>query len=317
MQNNLPEISVIIPVYNSDQFIEKCLQSLLRQKMENFEIIIVNDGSTDRSGQICDFFSKIDARVFVYHQKNRGVSASRNFGLQHAKGKWITFVDSDDFLNESFLINFTQNMVPEAELLIQGMKRFGTTESIFYDFKKNAIISVGSFMNNYPLLPYFFGPVSKLYSTELIKRENLMFDIGCSYGEDTLFNLDYISHCKQILLVKGSNYYYRYTSNSLSTKILSFKERKILFESVKHKLEKVTQNKNHLYWYGVELMKSIYQDRTVKNSYLILKDLLKNHHNVISMIYREDIVVIKVVRFLIKFRCYKLLDLLFKRIYTK
>ena len=137
-----PKISVIIPVYNVEKWLNKCVDSILAQSYENFEVILVNDGSTDKSGDICDQYLKEDNRVKVFHNKNKGLSYSRNFGVKNSNGKYVMFVDSDDFLSEK---NAYQEMVNileknKAELItgkalyfydLNTIKKFERDEEIF------------------------------------------------------------------------------------------------------------------------------------------------------------------------------------------
>ena len=98
-------ISIIIPVYNVEKWLNKCIDSILVQSYKNFEIILVNDGSTDKSGDICDKYSKEDNRIKVFHNKNKGLSYSRNFGVKNSNGKYVMFVDSDDFISDINIIH--------------------------------------------------------------------------------------------------------------------------------------------------------------------------------------------------------------------
>ena len=95
-------ITVIVPIYNSSSFLDKCISSVLSQSYADFELLLINDGSTDNSGEICDSYAQKDSRVRVIHKINGGVSSARNIGLDEAKGEWITFVDSDDWVHEDF-----------------------------------------------------------------------------------------------------------------------------------------------------------------------------------------------------------------------
>lgn len=99
-------ISIIVPVYNVDTFLKKCVDSILSQSYKNFELILVDDGSTDNSGNICDYYASIDKRVRVIHKINGGVGAARNTGMSIAKGKYITFIDSDDYVEPEYLSAF-------------------------------------------------------------------------------------------------------------------------------------------------------------------------------------------------------------------
>ena len=99
----LNAISVIVPVYNTEKYLHRCVDSILAQTFTDFELLLIDDGSTDSSGAICDEYAQKDSRVRVFHKENGGVSSARNLGLDKAKGKWVTFVDSDDWIKESFL----------------------------------------------------------------------------------------------------------------------------------------------------------------------------------------------------------------------
>lgn len=99
----MPKISVIVPIYNVERYLSECINSILRQTFSDFECILVNDGSTDICGEICNNYQKIDNRIQIIHQSNKGVSAARNIGINIAKGEYITFIDSDDIIHHSYL----------------------------------------------------------------------------------------------------------------------------------------------------------------------------------------------------------------------
>jgi len=113
------EISIIIPVYNSEKYLKECIDSILSQTFLDFELVLVNDGSTDSSGKICDEYALKDSRVRVFHKENGGVSAARNTGIKAAKGKYVTFVDADDKVKPSFLMDFN-SLELEADFYVQG-----------------------------------------------------------------------------------------------------------------------------------------------------------------------------------------------------
>ena len=100
---NSPLISVIVPVYNVENFLHECVDSIINQSYSNLEIILINDGSSDKSGEICEIYALKDSRIKVYHKKNGGLSESRNMGLDHATGSYISFVDSDDYVHSRFI----------------------------------------------------------------------------------------------------------------------------------------------------------------------------------------------------------------------
>ena len=100
--NNI-KVSVIVPLYNAEKYAKRCIESVLRQTYNNYELILIDDGSKDRTGEICDHYADIDSRIKVIHKKNGGVSSARNKGLQEAQGEWITFLDADDWIEPNFL----------------------------------------------------------------------------------------------------------------------------------------------------------------------------------------------------------------------
>ena len=121
----MPKVSIIVPVYNTEKYLARCIDSILAQTFTDFELILVNDGSKDNSGKICDEYAQKDSRIVVIHKENGGVSSARNKGIDVAQGEWISFVDSDDWISSDFLSSFTY----DADLMICGIELFGTKHS--------------------------------------------------------------------------------------------------------------------------------------------------------------------------------------------
>ena len=220
-----PLISIIVPVYNVDAYLKQCVDSILNQKYENFELLLVDDGSTDKSGEICDVYGKRDKRVRVFHKKNGGVSSARNVGLDKAKGEWIAFVDSDDIVTQDYLFDLYNSLKGnDIDLVIQNVSVFkdGTEpyrndiselskEIHVYDkheFKKMLVEQ---------LLVLRCWPVSKLYRQSLIKKNNLKFSSELDFAEDYYFLFDYLLHIeKGVACASISNYFYREREGSLA-----------------------------------------------------------------------------------------------------
>lgn len=114
----MPKISVIVPVYNTEQYLPRCIDSILAQTFTDFELLLIDDGSKDSSGKICDESAAKDSRIRVFHKENGGVSSARNMGLNNAQGEWITFVDSDDYLIEHSGFNLLARTDIEADLIV-------------------------------------------------------------------------------------------------------------------------------------------------------------------------------------------------------
>jgi glycosyltransferase involved in cell wall biosynthesis len=229
-----PEVSIIIPVYNSEKFLSRCLDSILNQSFNNFECILIDDGSTDSSLSICEQYRNSDNRFVVIHQKNSGVSAARNKGLEIARGRYICFIDSDD----SSQINMLEKLVVAIEKSNADVVCCGYTEN--YAIRK---ISDKDFIldNVSPIeiihfleMRQAFGLVwNKLYRKELLDYNKIIFAISTKFGEDMLFNLQYFRQVKSVYI--SSDYLYNYLQENLNavTKIkLTLAECNYRFENV-------------------------------------------------------------------------------------
>lgn len=187
-------VSVIVPVFNREKTIERCLDSILAQSYENLELILIDDGSQDRTGPICDLYEKKDSRVIVFHNENHGVSYSRNYGIRHAHGDYLIFVDSDDYINQSYLECLVEKAENEKLALVVGslvMRTAGKEEK----FDMNNYGADGTIVHDYYALQKFMGGVcGKLYHCSLIKDKRIEFDKNLTYSEDRIFNIEYYSH---------------------------------------------------------------------------------------------------------------------------
>lgn len=211
-------ISVIVPAYNAENYVEECLASILAQTYSDFELIIIDDGSTDSTGDICDRFQKTDSRVNVVHQKNAGVSQSRNNGIRLSKGEFVCFVDADDWIEPSYLQSFMDVMEDrQPDLLLQGLVEHEGTKPIrSVSFQPCIYSNMEDFMRDG--LHLFRGPYCKLFKKSIICMYALTFPPQISYGEDSIFYLSYLLHCREIQTLPSSFYCYRKNvSNSLSS----------------------------------------------------------------------------------------------------
>lgn len=204
--------SVIVPIYNREKSISKCIDSILNQTESDFELILVDDGSVDNTGKICDEYKKLDERVIVIHKDNGGVSSARNAGIDIAQGKYIVFVDSDDYVADTYLETFNNI---DADLVVSGLL-FGNSKKKFEidECKKNLDEDeIISFLNNTYALP----SVGKRFNTDIIHNNKVRFYTTIYYGEDAVFCSEYIKHCNSLSYRKAFTYYYCdiYT-NSLS-----------------------------------------------------------------------------------------------------
>ena len=132
---SVPYISVIVPVYNVKLLLPRCIDSLLNQKFTDYELLLIDDGSTDGSGEICDEYGEKDSRIKVIHKSNEGVSKARNKGIDEAKGEWITFVDSDDYVGFDYLSNLYTCTNPDIDLVVLSLKHMRENGEVLYDYQ--------------------------------------------------------------------------------------------------------------------------------------------------------------------------------------
>lgn len=235
-----PMVSVIVPVYNAEQTLRRCVTSILEQQFTDLELLLVDDGSTDASGEICDEFAARDARVTVLHQENAGVSAARNRALEQAKGTYLQFLDSDDWITP----DATRSLVRAAEthhcdLVIADFYRVvGERLSRKGDIDEDGLLTREEYAAHMMENPadFYYGVLwNKLYRRELVERYQLRMDPDISWCEDFLFNLEYIRRADRFYALSVPIYYYVKTRGSLASQSLSIsrtvKMKLMIFES--------------------------------------------------------------------------------------
>lgn len=218
----MPKVSVIVPVYKVENYIHKCIESILSQTFTDFELILVDDGSPDSSGAICDEYAAKDSRIVAIHQKNGGPSAARNTGLSVASGKYVCFVDSDDYISENTLSIAVPQMEKGYDLVVFQFTMIdenGNCKKINY---KTGEYIVGqskervNFIVN-ELLQYHFGwePYCRLFRRDIIEQHKLRFDNSIMFAEDMGFSLLYFAYAKKLLVLEDYLYYYIQHSSSI------------------------------------------------------------------------------------------------------
>lgn len=206
----MKKISIIVPVYNVEKYVEKCIQSLINQSYKNIEIILVDDGSNDRSNKIIDEYAKVDSRILTIHQKNKGVSAARNAGLKVATGEYVGFVDPDDYVDyqmyETMLKKIELNMSDLAVCGFSKVTELSDKEEIF-EIKdellspKKCVEDLFDFRGGYAIKPSVWN---KLFRRD--KIGDLKFDENIGISEDLKFVVQYILKCNSIVYVKQAFY---------------------------------------------------------------------------------------------------------------
>ena len=189
----MPVISVIVPVYNTEKYLSRCIDSILTQTFTDLELLLVDDGSTDKSGIICDEYALKDSRVRVFHKENGGVSFARNLGVQEARGNWIAFVDADDWILETYLANFVNNIKKDTQLIVATTIEKKIASS---DYIKQLLLYI---------VPC--GMPFKLYSASCLKNhKHLCVPREINIGEDLLANLSIAQSVESIQYVINVGY---------------------------------------------------------------------------------------------------------------
>lgn len=236
-------ISIIVPVYNAESTLNVCVDSILCQTYRNFELLLIDDGSKDKSSIICDDYAKQDSRIRVFHKENGGVSSARNLGIDNARGEWVTFIDSDDYIEPNFLSSYEGS----AELLITGKKEFFKTKEtmkVVIDNPCNCKMSgeeLRTFIRRYIDSIFFRSPCAKFFKLSTINT--LRFQEDMIVGEDACFVMNYLSRINSIFFVSSGKYVVRLSllsddvkyALSTSSAVLSLEHLKVAYTKVDQK----------------------------------------------------------------------------------
>lgn len=235
-------VSIIVPVYNVEEYLRECVDSVLNQTYSDVEVILVDDGSTDQSGNICDEYAEMDSRIKVIHKKNGGVSSARNTGIETALGERIIFVDSDDCIHPRLLESYRELDDDSVTLLcdyttdMEEWKRFSLN-----DFQEHMEFVVREKFMKLFYKDYMNPPFNKYFRADIIREHQIRFPEDMSLGEDLIFNMKYLAAVKcDYRILHGAFYYYRENrAGSLSTggraDLLNIQKK--LFASIKNFLD--------------------------------------------------------------------------------
>lgn len=266
-----PLVSIIVPVYNTEFYLERCIQSLLQQTYKNIEILLIDDGSTDGSAYLCDRFAEQYANIHVVHMENGGVSAARNKGLDIAQGEFVLFIDSDDTISNTY-VNLFINVSNDADIIIGAIEEIYVDEkSLVYkkQIRDHQAFQQGYLFNEYyNLLELLRGPWIKLYRKSIIDTYHLRFDERLSVAEDQAFNFSYYRYIESYLVEPKCVYkYYHYKgSHSLASTVT---EKTFEDEVFKLNLEYVFLKEYNVTNYNIVY---IHQLLGVMNKYINLQD---------------------------------------------
>ena len=257
-----PMVSIVVPIYNAENYLRRCVDSILNQEYTDFELLLVNDGSTDASGDICEEYGDQDPRVIVIQKENTGVSDSRNRALDRARGKYLQFLDSDDWITP----DATRLFVRAAEeygcdMVISDFYRVvGERLSTKGDIEEEGVLTREEFAAHMMENPadFYYGVLwNKLYRRDIVEEHNLRMDTDINWCEDFMFNLEYIRYAKVFYALHAPVYYYVKRKGSLASQGINIsktvKMKLNVFEYYnnfyKHVLEEEDYEKNRLQVY--------------------------------------------------------------------
>ena len=270
---NKPKVSVIVPIYRTEKYLHRCLNSIVSQTYQDFEAILVDDGSDDNCPSICDKYARNYPHVFrAIHQNNKGLSSARNIGIKQAIGKFIAFIDSDDYVSPTFLEDFINGQkLHNADLTICSYKKESQNHTESCIFKPTSIEKgqLHKLITEHNLLPQCYT-WNKLFKKEIIEKNNLLFERKVSLAEDAIFLYQYLLHIKNIELIDKENYYYQIhiRGDSLMNIKRTFTERLDIYNcyylQIK-KLEQLLNNKEVAQTIGIYLSRMI--DRQILSIY--------------------------------------------------
>lgn len=320
-------VSIIIPIYNAEKTLHSCLRSVTSQTYERLEIILVNDGSTDNSLNICYQFAQRDGRIKVIDQPNRGPSYARNVGINEAQGTFIQFVDADDEIKKSMTEQLIHVIDSKIDLVICGYFMRRNREQ--YTFKPNIkeALSIKQFNDKVGLF-YFKqllpSPCNKLYRTSVIKKNNVTFPINVYLGEDLLFNLNYFNYCRNVKTLNEPLYFYNVNEHSLSNQMNEqyFNQQLLLIDQVKAYLRKydseTSDNERYLHYIFAQSIINTLSQFSIQSTH----DKKRFMHTVEKLYTNEKVankltnfngtIQMKIVKILFRFKLKRMTYLFFK-----
>ncbi len=299
----MEKISVIVPIYNAEKYLSKCLDSIIKQTYSCLEIILIDDGSTDSSYKIMENYKKKDNRIILFREENSGVSSARNLGIKKMTGEYITFVDSDDWIDADYLekmykiIKETKSDFVKTGYTVNHNYEEGKTNYFFDDsikeIEKEKIVDY--FLTN----SYLNSSCMQLISKKILDRNEILFNENFIYGEDMLFTFQVMQHANKRIWLKNAGYHCYSNSDSITRQINS--------EVCINKCNDSYYTYQNFYSYTDDrnLVSSVIYSKINSNLFTYIKCSNCNYHDFLSMI--NDI----------SFENFKNLDLYFNSRYMK
>ena len=312
--------SVIIPVYNVEKYIDRCLKSILSQNYDDLEIIVIDNGSTDRSGSICDSYANEYANISVYHIENHGVGPARNFGLSKAKGEFICFVDADDYLVGNLFSDVENQLDSQLDLLV--FSYYNSIEKNLSEIDRSAKIlptegkkdksDFIALFQELCLTDMMYTVWNKIYRREFLEEHQIVFE-SYELGEDVRFNLNVYQHVNAVFLVKSGYYVYisgrvdsamgQYNPNRMNYQLEELGKVDQLMTSWNiHDEQFVDQIKSRILMSNIQNISAQKIPLPLKRQYV--EELCKNKEMVI-LTHKDTPFINLIVRFLLNYRMYR------------
>lgn len=327
-------ISIIIPVYNSEKFLRECLDSVLNQIYDSYEVILVDDGSTDNSPSICDEYRQKNTKIKVFHIENQGVSNARNVGIKMSSGEWISFVDSDDIISNDYCIRLIQYVDINTDLVIgrtisfiddninrQKDDGFRCDKINYIDTsEKKQELYKSIFIDNKKIFtyPHISTCSAKLIRKSLILDNTIEYDINMTLYEDAFFNTQVIYFANRVIVIDNKIYFYR--MNLISSSNMYNENMIMQYEYVYSQFMKFSYKYNLCFDIYIDYFK-------VKNLNIILTNYFHSHSDIdraffdMIKLYRKPVLNVrysilpkrrKLLKLLIRFRLYFFIKYIYK-----
>lgn len=242
------KVSVIVPIYNVEQYLDRCVVSIVNQSYKNLEIILVNDGSPDGCGAMCDLWASKDERIIVIHKENGGVSTARNAGLDVCSGEYITFADPDDYLHLEMIETLLRKKHPDADIVICNYIQLKDGKENYRSTGKDMLLTSEEFYNHYweySDTSILNCPWNKLYVAKLFMEYKLRYEPRYITAQDLALNVEYYEMCKNLQIIYDYLYYY---SDNVDSVTNTYKELRfdILLEIYQKRISSVRMKKTRL-----------------------------------------------------------------------
>ena len=304
-----PKVSVIVPIYNVEKYLDRCMQSLLNQTLKEIEIILVDDGSPDNCPQLCDAYAKKDLRIKVIHKQNAGLGFARNSGIDRANGEFIAFVDSDDYIETTMYENlYNEAIQSNSDAVFCGFKT-ETKKDIWEDSKEIEVRTEWNGNNVYEFMldmvasapyqkkerKYSMSVWHSIYKSSVIKNNNITFHSEREIlSEDIPFQIDFLKRAKKVVYLPIIGYYYCLNNTSLtaSFKAEKFSKTILLFHLLSEKLKEIPKAQERVDRFFIGYSRShlthLIQSNLKNKSEWLYKDLKEDIWNQLKIRYKPS-----------------------------